>query len=272
MMAGPYWVRKFINLTFGLRYRLSQLTKVAGLGAFIEWALFEDDDIMFLPHDRVIPIDRALTHPDNIVIPSQVVDHFILSTPHIWRMDFCICRESSDCQDFPHDLGCLFLGQPAMHINPRFGKRIGPSEALEHVARCREAGLVHLIGRNKLDTVWLNVGPKENLLTVCNCCPCCCLWRILPHLAARIEAKVTRMPGVKVGVTERCQGCGVCTEGICFVDAIQLTDGHAEIADHCRGCGRCVANCPHGAIELSVADTTFVEEAIKRISVAVDVR
>ena len=271
-MASPFWVRKIINLTFGQRYRLSQMTNVAGLGRLIEWALFEDDDIMILPQDRVIPVNQALADPDNVVIPSQVVDHFIQSTPHIWRMDFCICRESSGCRDYPLDLGCLFLGQPAMDINPRFGKPISRNEALEHVDRCRDAGLVHLIGRNKLDTVWLNVGPKEKLLTICNCCPCCCLWRILPDLAPRIETKVTRMPGIRVTVSDQCKGCGTCASGVCFVDAIQLNHEHAEINARCRGCGRCAMTCPSQAIELEVSDNAFVQAAIDRITGAVDVR
>jgi Na+-translocating ferredoxin:NAD+ oxidoreductase RNF subunit RnfB len=158
-----------------------------------------------------------------------------------------------------------------MDINPRFGRPISRNEALEHVTRCRDAGLVHLIGRNKLDTVWLNVGPKENLLTICNCCPCCCLWRILPDLAPRIETKVTRMPGVRVIVTDRCVGCGTCTAGVCFVDAIKRNHTHAEIDENCRGCGRCAMACPNQAIELKVDDSAFVQAAIDRITGAVDI-
>jgi ferredoxin len=269
-MTSPYWVRSLINRTFGQRFRLARLTKVAGIGRLLEWALFEDDDIMLLPRDRTIPISQTLDSPASMVIPSQVVDHFIRSTGYIWRMDFCICRESSDCQDYPLDLGCLFLGQAAMDINPRFGHRIGREEALEHVARCRAVGLVHLIGRNKLDTVWLNVGPKERLLTICNCCPCCCLWRILPDVTPRIGSKVTRMPGVQVAVTDACQGCGACAQAVCFVDAIHLAGEQAVIDDRCRGCGRCVAVCPNNAIVLTLENDRFVQAAIDRIAAAVD--
>jgi ferredoxin len=47
--------------------------------------------------------------------------------------------------------------------------------------------LVHMVGRNKLDSVWLG-------------------------------AKVTRMPGVIVAASDRCVDCGTCTEDVCFVD------------------------------------------------------
>jgi len=130
---------------------------------------------------------------------------------------------------------------------------------------------VHLVGRNKLDTVWLGVGPGAKLFTICNCCPCCCLWKILPELTPRIGHKITRLPGVEVKVTERCRGCGTCSDGVCFVDAISLVDGRAHIDGTCRGCGRCVEACPNKAIELTIEEGSYVQEAICRLSQRVDV-
>ncbi|GAF91498.1 unnamed protein product, partial [marine sediment metagenome] len=142
--------------------------------------------------------------------------------------------------------------------------------AHRHVRRAGEAGLVHLIGRNKLDAVWLDVGPGERLLTVCNCCPCCCLWKMLPDLDPLFGGKVTKMEGVEVQVTQGCVGCGRCQE-VCFVNAIQIEDGSAEIGDECRGCGRCVEVCPEGAITITVPDLADIESTIRRIEDAVDV-
>jgi ferredoxin len=130
---------------------------------------------------------------------------------------------------------------------------------------------VHLIGRNKLDTVWLGVGPGDRLLTICNCCPCCCLWRMLPYTSSQIAGGVARMPDVTVTVTERCVGCGACVESGCFVDAIELVDGRARIGEACRGCGRCIATCPNGAIELSIAEGFTVKSTVDRIAALVDV-
>jgi ferredoxin len=180
-------------------------------------------------------------------------------------MDSCICRASASCQDYPTDLGCLFLGEAALGINPELGRRVTKAEASQHVARCREAGLIHLVGRNKLDTVWLGTGPGHRLLTICNCCPCCCIWRILPHVKQEIGAKVTKMPGVEVTVTEQCVGCGTCLD-TCFVDAIQLVGDRAMITNECRGCGRCVEVCPQGAIDIQVVSDTFIEQTIARIA------
>jgi len=39
-------------------------------------------------------------------------------------------------------------------------------------------------------------------------------------------AKMTRVPGVSLSVTNRCAGCGRCAPEVCFVGAIQMVDGH----------------------------------------------
>ena len=116
----------------------------------------------------------------------------------------------------------------------------------------------------------LGVGPGDKLLTICNCCPCCCLWGILPHIAPRIGDKVSRMEGVTVTTNGRCVGCGICARDVCFVDAIHVVDDRAVIGDACRGCGRCVDVCPEAAIELSISHNRFVERSIARISPLVD--
>jgi len=228
--------------------------------------------LIYLPLDRTISIHEDIVPPVDVVLPSRVVDQFIQNASVHWIMDFCICRESSRCEDYPRQYGCIFLGEAARNINPRLGRLVSKEEALNHARRCREAGLVHLIGRNKLDVVWLGAGPGEKLLTICNCCPCCCLWKMLPEVDPQIGAKVTRLPGVEVRVTERCLGCGTCSQGACFVKAIRVVDGRAQIDSSCRGCGRCVEACPNEAIELTIDEAAGVEEALQRLSQRVDVR
>jgi NAD-dependent dihydropyrimidine dehydrogenase PreA subunit len=264
-MSRPVWLVTLIKKTFPQRFMMARATRAPVVGSLIERMLFKGDDIMFLPQDRVVRVDEAIESAGQAVLPSQLVERFIESTDYHWVMDNCICREAAGCRDYPHDLGCLFLGEAALGINPRLGRRVDRSEALEHARRCREAGLVHLVGLNKLDTVWLGVGPGNKLLTICNCCPCCCLWRMIPQLSPLIADKVTRMPGVTVTVTERCEGCGTCAAGTCFVDAIRIDDGKALIAEACRGCGRCVEVCPNEAIEISV-EGGYVSDAMERLS------
>jgi ferredoxin len=270
-MSRPLWFVTLLKRAFPARFLAARATRVPLVGHLIHHELFRGDDLIYLPSDRVIQVHESVELPVQTVLPSEVVDHFILAASVHWVMNRCICRDASGCEDYPIDLGCLFLGAAANGINPQLGRRVSQEEALDHVGRCREAGLVHLIGRNRLDTVWLGVGPGERLLTICNCCPCCCLWRMLPHTSPQISDTVARMPGVTVTVTERCVGCGACIESGCFVDAIRLVNGRAVISEDCRGCGRCVSACPNGAIELSIAGGWAVHSAVDRIAALVDV-
>lgn len=269
-MASPVWFVELLKRTFSQLMALARLTRLPVVGT-VASHLLKHDRIVVVPRDRVIRIERSIEGIEHQVVPSQVLEHFIRSTPHRWVMETCICRASCNCKDYPIDLGCLFLGEAAEQINPALGRRVTLEQALEHVRRCQEAGLIHLVGRNRIDSIWLNVGPDHKLLTICSCCPCCCISRIVPHVDARIAQKVTRMPGLTVTVTaDRCEGCGRCTS-ICFVDAISVGPGdRAEISDDCRGCGRCAAQCPNEAIELRIVDPAGVERAIARIEQAVD--
>jgi NAD-dependent dihydropyrimidine dehydrogenase PreA subunit len=270
-LSRPTWFIDLIKKIFPGRFRAAELTRVPGIGRAVDRALFAGDDIIYLPKDNVIPIGRSIPGQESLVLPSHIVEHFIEQAVYHWIMNFCICRDASACRDYPITLGCLFLGEAVLEINPQHGRLVSKKEALAHARRCREAGLVHLIGRNKLDTVWLGAGPGHKLMTICNCCPCCCLWRMLPQIDPAIGHRVSRLPGISVIVTDRCAGCGTCAEGICFVDAIRLQDGRATISDACRGCGRCVEICPTGAIELTVGNTGFVDSTIARLTPLVDV-
>jgi ferredoxin len=274
-MARPLWFVSLIKRAYPSRFRVAQVTKLPIIGRIVDYGLFEGDDIIYLPLDAVIPttiqVDQPIENPGDMALPSQVVEHFIEQASYHWLMDFCICRDASHCVDYPTDLGCLFLGEAVLQINPQLGRRVTKEEALVHVQRCREAGLVHMIGRNKLDSIWLGARPGHKLLTICNCCPCCCLWKVIPQISPAIGDKVVRMPGVTVTVTDRCVGCGTCALDVCFVDAIRMESGRAIISDACRGCGRCVEICPERAIELVVDDARFVAKSIARLSALVDV-
>ena len=79
--------------------------------------------------------------------------------------------------------------------------------------------------------------------------------------ATTILAKdsITVSPLVSYVDTEKCDGCGVCTE-VCSFGAIILEDivGAGNRADYrsknimasCKGCGLCAASCPQKAIDM----------------------
>lgn len=269
-MSMPIWFVNLLKKYFPNRFKIADLTNYPLIGTIIDAIIFNGDDIIYLPKDKIF-INQAI-HPENVMVPSAIIDNFIEKASHHWIMDHCICRESAHCTEYPQDIGCLFLGEAVLKINPQLGRLVSKREALEHVKRASEAGLFHMIGRDKLDTIWLGTGPGSKLLTICNCCPCCCLFKILPHLNADINLRVTRMPGVEVRILDSCAGCGSCTEGICFVNAIYLgEDGKAHITEDCRGCGHCLEVCPNDAIELRITNSTFIEDSITRLSAVIDI-
>jgi ferredoxin len=264
-MSRPIWFVNFLKKIYPTRHSLARLTRLPVIGELVDYFVFRGDDMIFIPKTQTININASLDPPESILIPYQIVEHFINQAEYHWIMDSCICRESENCQGYPQKLGCLFLGKPVLGINPDLGRRVTKEQALEHTRRCREAGLIHSIGQNRLDAIWLGISPIEELMTICNCCPCCCLWGIIPDLTPKISQKLTIMPGVSVEVTEKCQGCGDCGDDVCFAKAILVNNGRAEISAECRGCGRCVEVCPEDAILLTLNGEEDIKAAIKRL-------
>jgi Fe-S-cluster-containing hydrogenase component 2 len=268
----PHWFIDLLKSNFKYRFTLAKASRIPGVGAVISKMLFDGDDMVYLPKDSVIelavnqPVDPGTSTP----LPSSIVHAFIDEADSHWAMDFCICREANKCEDYPRDLGCLFMGEATKRIDPKLGHRITREEAHAHIHRADEAGLIHVIGRNKLDAVWLDVSPGEKLMTVCNCCPCCCLWKMLPSLNGDIGSRITRMEGVEVTVdASTCVGCGDCGK-VCFVNAIKIEDGKAHVSDQCRGCGRCYEACTHDAIRMKTPTTAEIEKTKRRIAEKLD--
>jgi ferredoxin len=280
-MSRKRWLVNLIIKTFSLRFILARLTKIPVIKQLVDKMLFDGDILYYLPQDKAviskdktlsIKIDQKVAQPEDFVLSSQMVDHFIDKATNIWLMNFCICRTANKCENYPQDYGCLFMGDAVLQINPEFGRLISREEAHEYVKKVRELGLVHLIGKNKLDTQWLGAGPGEKLLTVCNCCECCCLWKMLPNLPTKISRKVNKLPGVEVKVSDQCSGCGLCLKEVCFVDAISMEKEKAQIdQEKCRACGRCITICPEQAIEISFTNKSFIAEVTKEISSNVNV-
>jgi ferredoxin len=269
---------RLIRSSFKQRFIGARLTRLPLAGRAIEFALFQEDEMVYLPRDetvrrKVIELNQEVGSV-NIVLPSQIIDHFLRRSRYIFIMNACMCREANHCHDYPHQLGCIFLGRGVTRIPEKMGRRATSDEAIEHMRMAREAGLVHLIGRNKIDSLWLNTGPKEDLLSICNCCQCCCLWKMLPDISESISSGISRLSGLEVKVSEElCTGCGSCIEqDVCFVRAISMSGGRATIDNAiCKGCGRCAEFCPSHAVDLSLNDPDYFENTIRKVGPLVDI-
>ncbi|MGZ7069684.1 MAG: indolepyruvate ferredoxin oxidoreductase subunit alpha [Methanobacterium sp.] len=275
---------KIIKLTFNSRFILAKTCrKFPPLAKLVDKLFFEGDDIQVLPRDCSITINNGSSEeieintdieiPENTILPSQVLKEMIRKSRYHFIMDSCICRVSNNCKNYPHELGCLFLGRGTKRISTKLGRAVSVEESIEHVDKCQEAGLVNIIGRNKIDSVWLNTGPKEELLSICGCCECCCLWKMTPHLPESLGKSFSKMVGVEISINEDlCIGCGSCTDQVCFLDAICIDDGKVKIDKiSCRVCGRCAEVCKQGAITVQMIEDAL-ERSIEKVEPLVDLK
>lgn len=275
MKIIPRLSDKILPFFFNTRYRLARMTrKHKRFGNLVRKWFFDGDDMIVLPKDDVIRsidvnigIDSA---GDRTVLPSDIVKGVIDRADDVFIMDHCLCRKSNRCEDYPIDRGCIFLGKGTKKIPESLGHVATKEEAKRYIDECGELGLVHIIGRNKLDSMWLSTGNKKDLMTICNCCPCCCLWNMVRDISDSIAGSYRKMDGVEVTVdTDKCIGCGMCQD-ICFTKAISIVDSKCAVDDRCRGCGRCADICPNDAISVSF-DRAVVGSEIERISGLVNI-
>jgi hypothetical protein len=246
----------FNNLIWTLRYkdlmaRMSNLPGVKQLGTRVI-----DVKTTNLSY---IPIHADIELPVGTVAPAGIIEHFINEAAHHVIINRCPCRTALRCESFEADFGCSFIGQGAREIDPELGRHVTREEALEHLSQACDMGLISVIGKFKGDAIALGVRDHSRLMTICHCCPCCCVSTSL-HLATR-EAR---------DMMVRLEGCGECVEA-CIFKQILVEGDRAVIGEECKGCGRCAAVCGSSAIRLKVEDATYIDECIDRISATVDV-
>jgi hypothetical protein len=95
---------------------MAMLTRAPVIGKLMIRALFDQDDMIYLPKDEVPgktqPKTRTIEmsivpEPKNIVLPSQIVEHFIRESRCISVMNQCMCRDANKCKDYSGTLGAF---------------------------------------------------------------------------------------------------------------------------------------------------------------------
>lgn len=274
-MKRPKYIdisRFILKYIFNLRFKIAEFTKKSKrYRQFIDKFLFEDDEIIIIPN--TINVNKKIESEGSQFLPTDVIKEVVRRCDDIVIMDSCLCRQSNNCSDYPHDIGCIFLGPTSKRIPRDICHEATVEEALEQINRADEAGLSHLIGRNKIDTVWLNIQPGKGLLTICHCCPCCCLWKVYPNLDESISNKLEKLDGVKVKLNEdNCKLCKNCLDEICMFQAIDLINDKISInQDICKGCGLCANTCKFDAITVDYATTT-IDNVVNRMEDLIEIK
>ncbi len=264
-MGRSLWEVEIFKKLWPTRYASAKAAAIEPVGRWMKKALFEGDQMTQIPINQTIEgVEQGVS------LPVSILEEFVRAASVRVVMHHCICRDSNHCKDFPVHTGCVFLGEAARGINPKLGKQVGVEEALGHIKDAVKIGLVPFVGRNKLDTVWLGIGPGDRLFTICLCCPCCCLYSVVPYLPPNLRKSVVRFEGLEIKVTDGCVGCGRC-ETVCVSKAIHVEGERAAIRDEaCVGCGRCATECPQEAIEVRITRHDAIEACKARLRSRVD--
>ena len=264
--------RFILKYIFNWRFRIAEFTKKSKIyKKIIDFTLFKDDEIVVIPN--TININAKIESEGSEFLPTEIIKEVIKRSDDIVIMNSCLCRTSNNCKDYPQDIGCIFLGPTAAKIPNHIGKKSTVEEALAQVDRADAAGLSHIIGRNKIDTVWMNVHPGKGLLTICHCCPCCCLWKVYPNLDDEISEKLEKLDGVSVELhDENCKKCKKCLDDVCMFNAIGFNNNKITIDRNiCKGCGLCVNTCKFNAITINYTDET-IDNVVNRIDDLIEIK
>ena len=211
-----------------------------------------------------IPVDKFIEVPPSMVAPREIVEDYIRRACHRTIIDECPCRKGEGCLDHPIDLGCMLLGEGSRDVDPGVGHSATVDEGLAHLERALESGLLPLVGHVFVDKIVFGIHDYARLLTVCFCCPCCCVVRSeMKGLVAAYPESLVRLPGVRVEVTDECVGCGECVP-VCPVENVSLAGGMAVIGDMCLGCGSCARACSRGFIKVTIEPGADVQEELRR--------
>jgi UDP-glucose 4-epimerase len=220
-----------------------------------------------------MPICENLELPAGAAAPTSIIEHFIREASHHLILSRCPCRSGNSCSDFDPDFGCTFLGEAVLDVDPEVGRLVSMEEALEHLHQATEAGLISCLGKFKFDaSIMLGIKDHHHLMTICHCCPCCCLSTSLSLASREARDIMVKLEGLSIEVdTEKCNGCGKCVKA-CMFKQMEVVDKKAVIGEECKGCGRCAMVCKQEAINIRIEDPTYIDACIARISPMVNIR
>lgn len=167
----------------------------------------------------------------------------------------------------------MALGGAISRMHPSHGHRASQKEAIEHVRKAANAGLVANIAHTWIDPFAFGLTRFNRLMFICFCDDCCCMYRT--HMKKRgvnLDHAYKGLPGIAVAVDpETCDGCGTCVDQ-CFVAAMEIQNGVATTGESCRACGRCMDICPQGAVSFRMdSEEAVYQQLVDRIKAVADI-
>ena len=205
----------------------------------------------------LVPLNRDLDYQGKTpggVTPISIVQRAIEESSYRIIMDKCICRDSHTCKNYPIEMGCIMLGEACRKmVGSGVGRYATVEEALDHLERAAELGLVAGCAWAEIEALALGIAPEQHdrYVEICLCCPCCCvaLHQMKKLMSVPAMKDRFRSVGWRACGTDDCISCGQCID-ICPMEAIELSGKGISVSDECIGCGLCAFKCPEQAIAM----------------------
>ena len=121
-----------VNRIFNWRFKIAQTTKKSKIAKkVINKMLFEKDEIVVIPN--TINVNKKIEAEKSEFLPTDVIKDVIKRCDDIVIMNSCLCRTSSDCKDYPQDIGCIFLGPTSRKISENIGHKATVAEDYQNM-------------------------------------------------------------------------------------------------------------------------------------------
>jgi len=220
-----------------------------------------------LTHDlarAIIKIDRDIPLQDlgDRMIPYTKARDIILRAEDEYALYQCGCKTSrhEPCKVVPEKpyMTCILIGKTLVDFllehNPDKSRRLTRDEALEHLAKFHDWGLVH--------NAWFKDALKDQFYVICNCCSCCCLG----FESMRLGVKQLAPSGyVAVVKEDTCRGCESIVD-CCPFGAIYMENGKSHVDwEKCMGCGVCESKCPNHARKMVLDERKGIPMDVRKI-------
>ena len=202
-----------------------------------------------------IPVNIDMKVQDHMVKPPvELVKEAIRKSSYRVIMNSCACRKIEGCTDYPHDVGCMFLGKGAKAaVEHKSGREATVEECLDHVDKAIAAGLS--IGTYFVEIEEYCWGFQDedipDFIAFCFCCPCCCHEIKFENIAkGELKHLLYQYSGYSVDpIKYKCIGCGECVKA-CPRNQLKLVNGKVQVDEFCAGCGFCLKACKQGALHI----------------------
>jgi Pyruvate/2-oxoacid:ferredoxin oxidoreductase delta subunit len=243
---------------FGLIPKVAPLIESPLIGPLLRRMIMIEPDEARHTQTYLLNLNEEITeNAQDVVLPIEMIKQVVKDSSYRMVMDRCLCRVVYDCKDFPHDHGCLFIGEGArVSVENGIAREVSVEEALAFVDKGAELGLIgHALWIEFESYVWgIKDEDVHRCLDICFCCPCCCTaFNLLRYSNYKKLTSRFRSIGWKVSCDhEACSLCRQCVQR-CPVGAIFVQGDRMVIHEEaCLGCGICAVKCPEKALTLSL--------------------